>query len=109
MAYDLCWLGNAFKLLSGFSGTKLPKNVKEIGNVSDSNVNVYDFDSIHQELKQWKVPQTERNELENILDALKSSPPEEKRSLIEKGKAWIVKNQEFLGAGASVIRKALGM
>ena len=25
MAYDLCWLGNAFKLLSGFSGTKLPK------------------------------------------------------------------------------------
>jgi hypothetical protein len=28
MAYDLCWLGNAFKLLSGFSGTKLPKNVK---------------------------------------------------------------------------------
>jgi hypothetical protein len=29
MAYDLCWLGNAFKLLSGFSGAKLPKNVKE--------------------------------------------------------------------------------
>ena len=26
MAYDLCWLGNAFKLLSGFSGTKLSKN-----------------------------------------------------------------------------------
>ena len=80
-----------------------------LGNVSHSSVNLYDFDSIHQELKQWKVPQSERNELENILDALKSSPPEEKPSLIEKGKAWIVKNQEFLGAGASIIRKALGM
>ena len=80
-----------------------------LGNVSHSNVNVYDFGSIHQELKQWNVPQSERNELENILDALKSSPPEEKRSLIEKGKAWIVKNQEFLGAGASIVRKALGI
>jgi hypothetical protein len=80
-----------------------------LGNVSHSNVNVYDFDSIHQELKQWKVPQSERNELENILDALKSSPAEEKPSLIEKGKAWIVKNQEFLGAGVSLIRKALGI
>jgi len=80
-----------------------------LGNVSHSNVNVYDFGSIHQELKKWKVPQSERNELENILDALKSSPPEEKPSLIEKGKAWIVKNQEFLGAGASIIRKAVGI
>ncbi len=79
------------------------------GNVSHSSVNLYDFDSIHQELKQWKVPQSERNELENILDALKSSPPKEKPSLIEKGKAWIVKNEELLGAGASIIRKALGM
>jgi hypothetical protein len=79
------------------------------GNVSHSNVNVYDFGSIHQELKQWNVSQSERNELENILDALKSSPPEKKPSLIEKGKAWIVKNQEFLGAGASIIRQALGI
>ena len=80
-----------------------------LGNVSHSNVNVYDFDSIHQELKQWKVPQSERNELENILDELKSSPPEKKQSLIEKGKAWIVRNQEFLGAGASIVRQALGI
>jgi hypothetical protein len=80
-----------------------------LGNVSHSNVNVYDFDSIHHELKQWNVPQSERNELENILDALKSSPPEEKPSLIEKGKAWIVKNQEFLGAGANIVRQALGI
>jgi AbiTii len=79
-----------------------------LGNVSHSNVNVYDFDSIQQQLRQWNVPQNERNELENILDALKRSAPEEKPGLIEKGKAWIVKNQELLGAGASIVRKALG-
>jgi hypothetical protein len=85
------------------------QNVGVFGNVSHSNVNVYDFDSIHQELKQLNVPQSERNELENILDALKNSPPEKKQSLIEKGKAWIVRNQEFLGAGASIVRQTLGI
>jgi AbiTii-like protein len=80
-----------------------------LGDVSHSNVNVYDFNSIHQELKNCKVPQSERNELENILDALKSAPSEEKPNLIEKGKAWIVKNQEILGAGANIVRQALGI
>lgn len=80
-----------------------------LGNVSHADVNVYDYSSIYQQLKQWNVPQSERNELENILDELKSSPPEEKPSLIEKGKAWIVRNQEFLGAGANIVRQALGI
>ncbi len=65
-----------------------------VGNVTDSNVNVYDFGSINQQLKQWNVPQSERNDLENIIDALKTSRPEEKPSLIEKGKAWIVRNSD---------------
>jgi hypothetical protein len=80
-----------------------------LGNVTHSNVNVYDYSSIHQELKQRNVPQNERNELENILDELRSGPPEKKRSLVEKGKAWIVRNEECLGAGAHVVRTALGL
>src|SRR5215831_266436 len=80
-----------------------------LGNVSHANVNVYDYSSIYQQLKQWNVPQSERNELENILDELKTSPPEKKPSLIEKGKAWIVRNQEFIGAGANIVRQALGI
>jgi hypothetical protein len=55
------------------------------------------------------VPQTERNEIENILEQLKTSPPEMKPTLIEKWKAWIVKNQQLLGASASIVRKALGI
>lgn len=41
--------------------------------------------------------------------AAKLSRGDKQPSLIEKGKAWIVKNQEFLGAGASIVRKALGI
>jgi len=80
-----------------------------LGDVKDSSVSVYDYSSIHQELRQRNVPQAERNEIENILDELKSSPPETKRTLIEKGKAWVVKNQQFLGAGTSIVRKVLGV
>ena len=80
-----------------------------MGNVKNSSVNVYDFSSIHQLLKQQNVSQTERNELENILDELKNAIPEKRPSIIEKGKAWIVRNQELLGAGASIVRKALGI
>jgi hypothetical protein len=80
-----------------------------LGDVKNSNVSVYDYSSIHQELRQRNVPQSERNEIENILDELKHGSPETKQTLIEKGKAWIVKNQAFLGAGAHIIRKALGV
>jgi hypothetical protein len=79
-----------------------------LGDVKNSSVSIYDYSSIHQELRQRNVPQAERNEIENILDELKTSPPGVKRTLIEKGKAWIVKNQELLGAGAGIVRKALG-
>ena len=74
-----------------------------------ANMNVYDYSSIHQLLKQRNVPQVERNEFENILDELKTAEPAKKASIIERGKAWIVRNQELLGAGISLARKALGV
>jgi hypothetical protein len=81
-----------------------------LGNITNSVVNVYDYNSIRSELKGLNIPRPERSELEDILDELKADPPETtKQSLIEKGKAWIVKNQEFLGAGASIVRQALGI
>jgi hypothetical protein len=79
------------------------------GNVSNSQVTVYDYSSIHQNLKDAGVPQKERNEIEDILDELKSANPQERKSLLEKGKEWVVKNEQLLGAGASIIRKALGL
>lgn len=70
---------------------------------------VYDHSSLYQTLKQQNVPQQERNELENIMDEFKTANADKKKSLLEKGKAWVVKNQEFLGASASIVRKALGL
>ena len=80
-----------------------------LGDVSHSSVQVYHYSSLHQTLKQQNVPQEERNKLENIMDELKTADPTQKKSLLEKGKAWIVKNQKFLGASASIVRKALGI
>ena len=44
------------------------------------------------------TPQQERNELENIMDLLKTAEPDNKAGLLEKAKAWIVKNESFLAA-----------
>src|ERR1700730_16075077 len=78
-----------------------------IGDVSQSKVEVYDYSSIHKTLKDAGIPKTERDSLEEIMDELKVSSPEEKPRLFEKGKAWVTKNQEFLGATASIVIKAL--
>lgn len=80
-----------------------------IGNVTHSNVNVGDFGSINEQLIQLKVPKIERDELENIFDELKSSRPEEKPSLIKKAEAWLVRNQELIGATGNIIRTTLGI
>jgi hypothetical protein len=79
------------------------------GNVESSNVQIYDYSVIHQKLKEHGVPQVERNKLENIMDELSKAEPSKKESLLEKSKEWIVKNQDFLGASASLIRKSLGL
>lgn len=80
-----------------------------LGNVTNSQVNLYDYSTVHQLLKEHNVSQRERNELENIMDAIKTAPAAEKPSLVEKGKAWIVRNREFLGAGAEIVAKAIGV
>jgi hypothetical protein len=80
-----------------------------LGDVKNSSVAVHDYSSIHQTLKQYGVPQNERNKFENILDELKTAEGAKKATLIEKGKAWIVKNEPLLGAGISLARKALGL
>jgi hypothetical protein len=79
------------------------------GDVSNSNVHINDFSSIHRLLKQKNIPQSERNDLENIMDEMKTADPEKKKGLVESGKAWVAKNESFLGATASIVRKMLGL
>lgn len=80
-----------------------------LGDVSHSHVEVHDYSTIHQTLRDHNVPQMERNEIENIMDDLKKATPAERPSLLERGKAWVVKNKEFLGASVVIVRKALGL
>lgn len=79
-----------------------------VGNVTNSQVMVYDYSSVSQLLLDHNVPKAERRELEDIMDDLKSAPSEKKPSLVQRGKDWIVKNQEFLGTTAEVVAKAIG-
>jgi hypothetical protein len=80
-----------------------------LGDVSHSRVEVYNYSTVHEMLRQQNVPQPERNALENLMDELKHAEPQQKPGLIERGKAWITKNADFLGASASIVRKALGI
>ena len=76
--------------------------------MTHSQVTLYDYSSIHQLLKDRSVPQDQRNELENIMDDLRTAPPEKKQSLVERGKAWVSRNKEVLGSAAEVVGKAIG-
>ncbi len=79
------------------------------GDVSHSSVQIYDYSSLHQTLKEQDVPQQERNKLENIMDELKTATPAKRAGLLENAKEWVVKNEGFLGASAVIVRKALGL
>jgi hypothetical protein len=79
-----------------------------LGDVSGKNVQIGDYGSIHQHLKDAGVSQAERNELENILDALKKAKPDEKPSLVQRGMDWVGRNKEALGTLASVIKGWFG-
>ena len=80
-----------------------------LGDVANSSVSVHDYSSIHQILRNADVSQKQRNELENIMDELKDAAPAKKPALLERANSWIVKNQEILGAYASIVRKALSL
>jgi len=75
-----------------------------LGDVTDSQISIGDYASIHNELKEMGVPQAERNELENLLDNLKSSPPDERPTLIKKGLDWLARNSATIGYLSDTIR-----
>jgi len=79
-----------------------------IGDVNRSQVAIYDYSTVHKELKDAQVSQDLRNQIEDMMDELKAAPQAEKRTLTEKAKQWIVENEKVLGAGAAILRKALG-
>jgi hypothetical protein len=80
-----------------------------LGDVSGSQFQIYNYSSIHQQIKDAGVPKGERDALEVIMDDLSKAPPQEKPRLLDRAKAWVVKNESFLGATVGVVRRALGI
>ena len=76
-----------------------------IGNVQSSNLQIGDYNTIHSELKRLGVPQKERNDLEEILDGLKTANDPEKKSLIKRGSEWVMRNADKIGVLSETIRK----
>jgi AbiTii len=76
-----------------------------LGNVSSSQIQVGDYNSIHAELKRLGIPQEERNELEQIVDELPKADKEKKTTLLKRGAEWVTRNATALGALSETIRK----
>ncbi len=75
------------------------------GNVTNSQVAIHDYGSICKLLIDHNLPKNERRELEDILDELKTAPPEKKPSLIARAEGWLVKHGPALGTGAEALGK----
>ncbi len=75
------------------------------GNVQTEHLQIGDYNTIHSELKRLGVAQKERNDLEDILDGLKTSKKqEEKKSYFERGVQWLKRNGKAIGTLSETIR-----
>jgi len=75
-----------------------------LGNVDSSTVQVGDYSSIHSVLKEKGVSQKERNELENLLDEMKTAEPSRRKSLAKKGFEWVGRNASTIGTLSNTIK-----
>jgi hypothetical protein len=68
-----------------------------LGNVASSTIQIGDYSSIHSALKEKGVSQKERNELENLLDEMKTAEPFRREGLVKKGFEWVGRNASTIG------------
>jgi hypothetical protein len=75
-----------------------------IGSVSAHNLQIGGFSSINDHLKNAGISQSDRNELENIMDSVKEATPNEKPGVVQRGMDWVGRNAANLGAIAGALR-----
>ena len=80
-----------------------------LGNVNSSTIQIGDYASIHEALKEKGVPQEERNEIENILEDLKTTTSDHKPELINKGLNWVKRNAQTIGTLSATIKNWFDM
>lgn len=74
------------------------------GNVTAETLQIGDYNSVHQELKDIGIPQEDRNELETIMDSLLESTPKQKKTLTQKGMDWVQRHKAALGTLGGLIK-----
>jgi hypothetical protein len=87
-----------------FNVTNMQGNM---GNVTNSQVNINDFSSVHQLLVQSNIPTKERHELEDLLEDLKTAPLEKKPTLLARAEKWVTDHKGLLGAGTEILGKVI--
>lgn len=85
-----------------YNMNRIPGVVDE--NAAAKNVQISNYNSMHQKLKELGVAQEQRNELETIMDEVPAADPKQKKILIKKGQEWVQRNQEILGPAATHIK-----
>lgn len=76
-----------------------------IGTVSNAELQIGDYNSLHSDLKRYGVPQSERNELEEILDELPSASETDRKTLLKRGAEWVMRNANSIGTLSETLRK----
>jgi hypothetical protein len=74
-----------------------------LGNVQGEIVQIGDMNTLAHQLKEKGVPVAERAEIEGILRELPRADEHEKPALIERGKAWLARNADTIGALGKII------
>ncbi len=82
--------------IQGFSGI--------LGNVTNSQVQVGNYNSIRAALKRHGIPQDERNEIEEILDGLPEAKGPQRAGLARRGTEWLMRNGSAIGSLSDTIR-----
>jgi hypothetical protein len=75
-----------------------------IGDINGNNTQIGDYSDIHTDLKALGFSQTERNEIESLMEQTSLAKDSEKRNLVTKGIDWIVKHGDKLGSLSNAIR-----
>lgn len=75
-----------------------------LGDVHSSTIHIGEYNSIHAELKRLGVSQDQRNDLEEILDKLPPAHGEQRTSLVQRGKEWLIRNGPTIGTLSDTIR-----
>jgi hypothetical protein len=74
-----------------------------LGDVHGGTLQIGDFNTLSQELRQLGIEATERAEIEGILHALARADETEKPALAARGRAWLTRNADAIGAIGKII------